>query len=332
MRQIAARAGVNNSTVSLALRHSPLISEATRQRIQTLADRMGYRPDPEVARLMHHLRQRHKPRFKSVVVGLTTVPEGDEQQYLQRVWSGAVQKAQRLGYGVSLVRAEVEDLRRGSFWRMLRNRGVEGLVLLPQRSALMLEENPEWNWFSVVVATHSIRRPRFHRVVPDQFGNTLSICQHLEHMGRRRIGLLLQKDSDLTVDHRISGAVAWQNTLGGTEPVAPLVYDDDYAPKLAAWFKREKPDALVVGTEAHAHRIAKILRLTIPGRVVFAVTDGREPHVLPGMDQRPEDVGAAALTVLNGQLASGERGIPPTQHFTMIQGVWHDGTLPTKKS
>ena len=43
-------------TVSLALRDSPKISAVTRERIRKIALQLGYQPDPELSRLLKHLR------------------------------------------------------------------------------------------------------------------------------------------------------------------------------------------------------------------------------------------------------------------------------------
>ena len=48
MRKLAASAGVSHVTVSRALRNDPSISRATTRRIQALARRLGYRPNPLV--------------------------------------------------------------------------------------------------------------------------------------------------------------------------------------------------------------------------------------------------------------------------------------------
>src|SRR5512143_413648 len=45
IKDIAARAGVSHSTVSRALSNNPLIAEATRRRLQGLAQEMGYSPN-----------------------------------------------------------------------------------------------------------------------------------------------------------------------------------------------------------------------------------------------------------------------------------------------
>ena len=64
LREIAAAAGVSVMTVSLALRGNPRISIATRDRIKRLADELGYHPDPELSRLMNHLRTSRTARGK----------------------------------------------------------------------------------------------------------------------------------------------------------------------------------------------------------------------------------------------------------------------------
>ncbi|HRP04381.1 MAG TPA: LacI family DNA-binding transcriptional regulator, partial [Opitutaceae bacterium] len=46
LSDVAKRAGVHVTTVSLALRNHPRLPESTRRRIQSLAKRMGYAPDP----------------------------------------------------------------------------------------------------------------------------------------------------------------------------------------------------------------------------------------------------------------------------------------------
>jgi len=59
MRQVATRAGVHSTTVSLALRNHPSLPVETRERLQALAKEMGYRPDPMLGALMHYRSLRH---------------------------------------------------------------------------------------------------------------------------------------------------------------------------------------------------------------------------------------------------------------------------------
>ena len=99
LRDIASAAGVCLMTVSLSLRGSPKISAATRDRIQHLADEMGYRPDPEISRLMRHLRSSRTSQGKVGLVIVDFYPTSDfaENSYNQRIRQGAIRRATELG-------------------------------------------------------------------------------------------------------------------------------------------------------------------------------------------------------------------------------------------
>ena len=56
LRHIAKLAGVSPSAVSLALRDSPRISSATKQKVMRVAKETGYAPDAKIVDLMRHLR------------------------------------------------------------------------------------------------------------------------------------------------------------------------------------------------------------------------------------------------------------------------------------
>ena len=58
MAEIAQRLGVASSTISRALRNDPRISFDLRKRVRTLADELGYQPNPLVSALMAIRRRR----------------------------------------------------------------------------------------------------------------------------------------------------------------------------------------------------------------------------------------------------------------------------------
>jgi DNA-binding LacI/PurR family transcriptional regulator len=330
LRAIAAEAGVTHATVSMALRNHPGISAATRQKVQRLARKMGYCPDPEVAKLMHHLRMKHKPKFRSTIAAITTADEETEPIYAVALRDGARREAEALGYGFSLFRVTVGEKRDTSLHRILRTRGVEGIVLLPMKSALKMKQFLDWKDFAVVAATYAVLAPDFHRVVPDQFGNTLLICQQLARLGCRRIGLIAWRGLDLVVDHRFSAAVMWQNTMGGTEFVPVFSYDEDYRHGLQEWFEKARPDGLIVGTESIARGVMDELKLRVPGNVRIAVTERPGPTLFSGIDQRAGVVGAAAVAQLHGMIQRGEKGSPAVPGVMMIKGCWMQAPRPGK--
>ena len=127
LREIAANVGVTPTTVSLALRDSPRISEAMRQRVKQVADDLGYRPNAELSRVMMQLKSRRRSDVRPV---LALIMPGDRNQNTENKLRGLFQgMAETAGYGVDVICFEE---RRMNFSRMadiLRNRGIRGALL-----------------------------------------------------------------------------------------------------------------------------------------------------------------------------------------------------------
>lgn len=68
IKDIALAAGVSHSTVSRALSNSPLIPEATRLRVQRIAQRKGYTPNA-IARVLFTRRS------QAIGVVVTTIAD-----------------------------------------------------------------------------------------------------------------------------------------------------------------------------------------------------------------------------------------------------------------
>lgn len=327
MRQIAARVGVSTTTVSLALRASAKISEATRRRIQTIATELGYRPDPAVAKLMHHLQSRHKPSFQANLCALTTQSKNRPLAYATAMREGAERRAESLGYRLTVLHIEEATRKRADLQRVLTSRGVEGLLLLPMQAPGDFTEMLDWRDFSVVSATYGVLAPQFHRVVPHQFTNTMLLCERLRKMGYRRIGLVLHAEHDVRVHHNFSAAVSWQNLLGGAELVRPLIYSDAEAKGLQEWFRAERPDVIVAAGEADGRWIIRRLGLSVPGPVGFAImgAEANSGSGFAGIEERPAEIGARAVDLLASMVQREEKGVPEIPSVTMIEGRWIDG-------
>ena len=314
-------------TVSLALRKHPRIPPTTRALVERAAAKLGYRPDPHVAKLMDHLRTRRKPGYQSTIGAFTTLVEGKEGSYTIDMIRSASRRAEELGYGFTLFRGEDIAGQRNALQRILLNRGVEGIVLLPIATPRVLTEQLDWSVFSVVSTTYGVLAPAFHRVVPHQFGNALQICQQLAADGYRRIGLVLPAEQDLRVHHGFSAAVAWQNLIGGTEFVRPCIHEGVFPAKLelARWFEGERPDVIIAEGDKACRSIAQQLGLRLSGSVGFASANKSGQSIFAGIEERPEEIGATAIEFLASMIQRGEKGVPDVPKITMIDGRWIAG-------
>lgn len=327
LRTIAAAAEVSAMTVSLALRNNPRIPSATREHVQKIAAKLGYRPDPQVAKLMHHLRAGRKPGFQASIAALTTVPAGTDTTYFSDIVRSARTRADELGYGFTLFRVSHPPRPERALQRMLRTRGVEGIVLLPVASPVDMSAVLDWSDFAVVTATYGVLAPQFHRVVPQQFGNALEICRQLTLLGYRRIGLVLPAEQDVRVHHGFSAAVAWQSMVGGTEFVRPCIHAGALpsSAEVRKWFKAERPDVIIAQGDVSCRSIAELLKLRVPGKVGFVSANKADRSIFAGIDERPDEIGAAAIEQLSALIQRGEKGTPAVPKVTMVDGQWIAG-------
>jgi DNA-binding LacI/PurR family transcriptional regulator len=333
LRRLAAEAGVSPMTVSLALRNSRQVSTETRAWLKRLAALRGYRPDPTITKLMQHLRTRAPRRFQASLCALMQswgrVPQ-DANGYYERLERGLRGRAESLGFAFDTVDLNQYPTRR-SLQRVLLSRGVEGIVLLPLLRPGRLDDRLDWEAFSTVAVTSSVLAPHFHNVVPHHFDNMLRVCEELARAGLARIGLAISKDHDVRVNHRWLGAMAWHNSLAGTQAVVPLL-GERAGPWLdpavfADWLRRERPDAVIVDPLDRAMLATALARLPARRRPQVVTMNWPSPGAHAGIDQRAEEIGAAAIEVVAGMMARGDKGIPQRSNTTMITGDWAAGRL-----
>ena len=65
--EIAKRVGCSHATVSRALAGSPLISDATKEKVLRVAEELGYRKNAVVSNLMALLRTGRDPKHHSTI-------------------------------------------------------------------------------------------------------------------------------------------------------------------------------------------------------------------------------------------------------------------------
>ncbi len=332
---IAAEAGVSRMTVSRALRNAPDVSAATCRRVQRIAATRGYIPDPEIARLMNHLRTKRPVRFQASICGISDYPtrllrRSAGLNYGARLLRGIHDRATSLGYTFDLINLE-EYTNAAHTQRVLASRGFAGLVILPLRQIRDLSQHIDFSLYSAVSATSASITPQLHSVMPHHFDNMIKACNALAAAGFRRIGLALSREWDERVNHRWAGAMLWNHRFGAAHSVAPLL---DPAPGLnldasavSSWLRRERPD-VIVAESMDMEALRAIVHATVKkSRPPIVTMNWPKAFAEAGVDQRPENIGAAAIEILSGLIARGEKGAPAFPYRTMIDGAWNAATL-----
>lgn len=322
LREVAAAAQVCVMTVSLALRDNPRISGPTRDRVKRIAGELGYHPDPELSRLMNHLRASRTALGKIGVAIIDFYPDAGyvENVYNARLRLGAQRRAAELGFSLTTIHGADYSLNLARILKVLRARGLEGALLLPSVVPLELDTAVSWKGLSVVSTSKSILAPRFHCVVPNQFGNTMRLLETLERNGRRRICAVFDEFFDERTAHNFTAAFNWKPRDRATLVVAQAMTPEEKVALVTRWIAEQQPDA-VFAQSAVVGEALPALRRHRP-RLNFQII-GLGAHNSAGfsyLDERADLVGAGAIELLGGMMYYHETGIPTHPRTTLIDG------------
>lgn len=334
MQQIAVAAGVSRMTVSLALRDHPRISAGTRARIHQIAENLGYRPDPEVSKLMAHLRRARRTRHRSTL-GLITMAGQPEpwkfNRHFAKFHEGATHRAEDLGYRIEEFWLKEPGLTSKRLTKILETRSIDGLLIGPTyREAGHL--SIQFGKFAVAEHGQNVWRPRIHRADHNQFQGMLLAMRHLQRLHYRRIGLVLLQGFDRRTIHTWEGAFHYsQQRRAGNEHVPPLIAKALDKAAFMKWFHEHRPDA-VISSHLEVKDWLAALKLRTPEDVGFVFLDWLDKtDRCAGINQHYEVIAAAAVDLVVGQIQSNERGVPRFPKLVLIEGEWVDGPTVRKQ-
>lgn len=338
---IAREAGVSISTVSRALRNHALVSPATRARIQEVAKRLHYKPNPYVSALMSHLRTTRPIPYQANIAILDTFAGVDDwkQFSVQRTFdAGASARAGQLGYKLERVWAGVEGASKQSLTRILLSRGIRGVLIPPFRdySSRGQDVPIEHSEFACVTLGCKMVEPGFHFATNDQYMTGQLAHDHLLGLGYRRVGLAIPDYVECIVEQRFSAGFRNALELRGAPLArqAVLRYEPSRGKmQFLKWFEAFKPDA-VCSTFPEVRGWLKGAGIKVPQDVAVALLDVDESTPgWSGVDQESRLVGAAAVDLLVQLLQRNELGAPAKPFGLTIEGTWVDGsTAPGKKA
>lgn len=340
MAEVAKAAGVSKNTVSLALRGSPRISEATRKRIVELAGEMGYCLNPTVAHLMAQLRQNRTPGFQATLAMVNANEDREAFRVhptIPKYVDGAQRRARQLGYHLDEFWLHEPGLPVSRWLSILRARNIRGILVIGMMQQNRLPERlaPLWDEFPAVVTGVRTRDPALSFACSDQHALALEAFERAVAMGYRRPALVLDGVIDRLIEGRFSaGFLTGQSRFGGVVERTVPFYEVAKARKdrgvFERWLEENRPD--VIFTLYHeVKRWLDGLGMKVPGDIGLIQYEWRDDHgEWAGMDQRNDLVGEAALDMLVSMVHHNDQGVPANPRATMIGSSWVDGSTVWK--
>ena len=337
LQDIADRAGVHRSTVSLALREHSVIPPETRQRIQALARELGYRANPLVTALMKS-RRTGKSAKEAVLAYVTNhstrfgwrPPALHEPDF----FPGAVERANDFGYRLEHFWMAESRMSPARFAEILLARGIHGIIIgrLPVNVHRL---DLAWERFSCVALGLTLESPKLHHVSENHFFTTRYSMQQCIERGYRRIGFVFSTPNDYPrVGDRWLGGYYCQQRRLAPEDRLPI-YEAGPTDRSAflAWFKQWRPDAILVSRAPVILRWLRDAGCKVPQDVGVVELRNDKPELgHAGVFFDPAKVGALGVEMLVGSLHRSEFGVPVDPHEVLLPGTWLSGeTLPVRR-
>lgn len=322
LNDIALKLGISKMTVSRALRGGKHVEAALQEKILQTADELGYRPDPEIAKLMTHMRRTRltaAPQTLAFIWAERSSREIERSSWSQQLAFGAHRQAEKLGFHLEEFHLSARGMTARRLSDILEARGIPGFILSPLVSRSRGHVNMAWEKFCSVVIGLGYARPQLHRVHHHHYLGMMTALRMLKKQGCKRIGFYCGS----TINERMFRA--WSACFLAHHPLArpgellalrkSLNRNDFHE-----WLRRAKPDVVIDG----GHLVKDWLEQLPCARRPRHVTLGWRADIpdVAGIDQQADVLGAAAVDLLVSQYQQNERGIPPVPKIVMTEGRW----------
>jgi LacI family transcriptional regulator len=355
LRELARLAGVSPATVSLAMRESPRLAQATKDRIRKIAKEHGYMPNPRLSRILSETVSSRYHRRGGLIYLIIT-------RYSPQTWNpenpwfvAMAARCRELGYTLEPFWIFGSGMTASRANKIMYSRGVEGLIIHPPpyefRDGEALTLPIDWEKFCVVEIDDVITDPILHHVRHDHLSGIWLALQETEALGYRRIGLCLWTDLDFATHHRwTAGYTYWAATRGLEGPIrSPFLYDKDPR-SLRKWVRSCKLDA-VIGPSRETFDAIVASGLKIPEDVAFVALDVEfessilsspagsgdsgdlsEQAAFAGIFQCRLEQHLLAADMLVSLITRGARGVPKVSSAWILAGTWQPGASCPPKS
>lgn len=330
MRDIAQLAGgVHPSTVSLALRNHPGISEATRKRVCAAARKLGYRPDPLLDAFNTHRLEvlPHKaPPIIAFVADFDSKTALEKSPQHNALWAGARSAAEMLHCQIELFLVGKNQLSPERLNSILRARGIVSLVIAACRpTTAQLSFN--WKDYSGVKIESAHLTVPLYTLSSDQRQAARLAFRRLYALGYRRIGIATFHGGEGRQDDLFrAGFFLEQSRSSEASPNPPLeLVNGISADVISSWIRTHALEAVVSDWTDLPATLGRA-GWRIPEDLAVALLDlTGDASSFAGIMPDHMRVGAQAVEQVVGLMRINQRGLPPTASCTYVPVAWKDG-------
>lgn len=327
LEDIAEKAGYHRTTVSRALKNDPRLSKATIDKIQKIAQQMGFRVNPFISSMM--TQRANKIRLSHAGTIAVILPKKEEEidtlHYIgQQSIRGILGRARERGFTCDTFDLSDKNLNLNRIGHILKARGISGLCFAPM---IKPDNHLSMDWENIAVSAvgHSIKSPPLSRSCHHQYHGMIIALEAIRNLGYKRIGFSLSPGVSKRVDD------AWLSAFLKIRYYQPDIHMDIAMPdqhnpqEIKDWIHRESLQ-IILSDSSYYTKYIQEAGLSVPGDVAYAslAWDPKDTRCA-GINQHSDQVGAAGIDLLIAQLQRNERGLPKHPRTIMVEGSWMDG-------
>lgn len=337
LKELAAELGLSQTTVSRALNGYPEVNEATRQRVEEAAARLGYRPNISARRLA-------TGRVGAIGVFLPALGSNELGPHTSEFLSGLATRMAREEIDLVVSPLETED-EIPAYRRMSSSKRVDAVVISsPRLSDERVKVLTEMGIPFVLHGRTQVGTPHAWLDI-DNRNAFFRATSHLLDLGHRRIAMINGPAGMTFAEHREQG---YREALlaRGVAPEARLIANGQFSDEIAFRFTQgfldltPRPTAILAGsmmTALGAFRAIRTAGLTLGKDVSMIAHDDVFPYLnadnmVPSMSTTRSSIRAAGnrIAELVLQVLAG-KPVETVHELWPVELVLRESTGPAPK-
>jgi hypothetical protein len=204
---------------------------------------------------------------------------------------------------------------------MLRARSISTVVIGPHARPNTTFDLG-WDRLSAVAIGYGFSAPDLDRVVHDHYASMVRILTECERHGFRRIGIVLNALAHHRTKRMITAAY-WSRleSQGFMDVVPPLIVDDWKDHVFKTWFRKHRPEVVIVTRPVQA-----LVQAGLAGSETCLISVNAEKHgEVSGIFRDHAGIGATAARAAIAKAFRNECGVPAAAQIVLTSGVWNEG-------
>lgn len=324
MQDVADRAGVHQTTVSIALRNHPSLPQETCRRIQAFARELGYRKDPELDAFNRYRVHRQGDRSdKRIALVSDCVDECAFHSHAAfgAYFAGAKEEANRLNYDLELVIMAPEEREGPALNDRLKRSGFSALLIggMTKRGALPLKLK---EWPAVAIDAFELEF-ELDVFAPDYRRAARRSVVELHALGYRRIGYFASKPCDEQLGNLCHVGYLIEARMKGLPTLVDVVKGrDESDAELFEWVAASDLDAVICLENRSCEAFSRLATTTGRPLAVCSLDWRSGSSAIPGVDLRRAQVGEAAVRCLVEKRLASWRNASRSATVTYMPTDW----------